>query len=97
MRAIANNDSAKDTLSITVLPTSDFLGQLDTHPKLFREDEEIVIKDRGGLANIKTFFDRARRKKPDRTTFVDSADLVQGSGYTGLSKGKVISIVFTDI
>ena len=46
-------DTSKDTLSITVLQTADIHGQLDTHPELFWENEKIVFKDRGGLANIK--------------------------------------------
>lgn len=79
-----------DTLSITVLQTADIHGQLDTHPELFWEDGEIVFKNRGGLANIKTLFERERKKNPDRTIIVDGGDLIQGSGYTALSEGKVM-------
>ena len=82
--------TAKDTLSITVLQTADIHGQLDTHPELFWENEEIVFKDRGGLANIKTLFEQERQKNPDRTIIIDGGDLIQGSGYTALSEGKVM-------
>ena len=81
----------KDTLSITILQTADIHGQLDTHPELFWEDEEIVFKNRGGLANIKTLFEQERQKNPGKTIFVDGGDLIQGSGYTALSDGKVMS------
>ena len=83
-------DTSKDTLSITILQTADIHGQLDTHPELFWENEEIVFKDRGGLANIKTLFDQERQKNPDRIIIVDGGDLIQGSGYTALSEGRVM-------
>ncbi len=88
--AMANDATAKDTLSITILQTADIHGQLDPHPELFWEDEEIVFKERGGLANIKTLFERERQKNPNRTLIVDGGDLIQGSGYTALSEGKVM-------
>ncbi|WP_142785055.1 bifunctional metallophosphatase/5'-nucleotidase [Changchengzhania lutea] len=87
---IKTSIKTKDTLSITVLQTADIHGQLDTHPELFWEDDEIVFKDRGGLANIKTLFDRERKKNPNRTIIVDGGDLIQGSGYAALSEGKVM-------
>tara|TARA_R110002049_G_scaffold253340_1_gene428616 strand:+ start:1469 stop:3154 length:1686 start_codon:yes stop_codon:yes gene_type:complete len=82
--------TSKDTLSITILQTADIHGQLDTHPELFWENEEIVFKNRGGLAHIKTLFERVRKKNPDRTIIVDGGDLIQGSGYAALSEGKVM-------
>ena len=69
--ATVNSQTEKDTLNITVLQTADIHGQLDTHPELFWEDEEIVFKNRGGLANIQTLFERERQKNPDRTIIVD--------------------------
>ena len=36
-------EKEKDTLSITVLQTADLHGQLDPHPELFWENEEIVF------------------------------------------------------
>ncbi|MGJ8592943.1 MAG: bifunctional metallophosphatase/5'-nucleotidase [Aquaticitalea sp.] len=80
----------KDTLSITILQTADIHGQLDTHPELFWENDTVVFKNRGGLANIKTLFDKERAKNPNRTIIVDGGDLIQGSGYTALSEGKVM-------
>ena len=85
-----NDDKSKDTLSITILQTADIHGQLDTHPELFWENEKVIFRDRGGLANIKTLFDRERQKNPNKTIIVDGGDLIQGSGYTALSEGKVM-------
>lgn len=81
--------SEKDTLSITVLQTADLHGQLDPHPELFWENEEIVFKERGGLAHIKTLFNKEREKNPGRTLIVDGGDLIQGSGYAALSEGRI--------
>lgn len=83
-------DNAKDTVSITILQTADIHGQLDTHPELFWENEKVVFKNRGGMANIKTLFDREEQKNPNRTIIVDGGDLIQGSGYAALSQGKVM-------
>ena len=79
-----------DTLKITILQTADIHGQLDPHPELFWENEEIVFKERGGLANIKTLFDEERKKNPGKTIIVDGGDLIQGSGYVAHSKGEVM-------
>lgn len=85
-----NNNTKKDTLKITILQTADIHGQMDSHPELFWENEEIVFKQRGGLANIKTLFDRERAKNPGRTVVVDGGDLIQGSGYVAFSEGEVM-------
>jgi len=82
--------NSQDTLKITILQTADIHGQLDPHPELFWENEEIVFKERGGLANIKTLFDVERKKNPDNTIIVDGGDLIQGSGYVAHSEGEVM-------
>ena len=82
-------ETMKDTMSITVLQTADIHGQLDPHPELFWENEEIVFRERGGLANIKTLFERERSNNPGRTIIVDGGDLIQGSGYAALSEGRI--------
>ena len=86
-----NNSTTKDTMSITILQTADIHGQLDPHPELFWENGEIVFKERGGMAHIKTIFDQEREKNPNRTLIVDGGDLIQGSGYAALSEGRVMS------
>ncbi len=91
---INNNDRVQnnqDTLKITILQTADIHGQLDSHPELFWENEKIVFKERGGLAQIKTLFDRERQKNPGKTIVVDGGDLIQGSGYAAFSEGEVMT------
>ncbi|UBZ06711.1 bifunctional metallophosphatase/5'-nucleotidase [Salegentibacter mishustinae] len=84
-----NLDKNKDeTTKITILQTADIHGQLDSHPELFWEDEEIVFKERGGLAHIQTLFEEERAKNPNIVIF-DGGDLIQGSGYAALSEGKI--------
>jgi 5'-nucleotidase len=90
------DENLEDTLKVTILQTADIHGQLDTHPELFREEGEIVFKDRGGLAQIKTLFDQERQKNPN-TIIVDGGDLIQGSGYAALSKGKVMTEVIKNM
>lgn len=82
--------NTEDTLKITILQTADIHGQLDPHPELFWEDEKIVFKERGGMAQIKTLFDLERKKNPGRTIIVDGGDLIQGSGYVAHSEGEVM-------
>ena len=82
--------TSQDTLKITILQTADIHGQLDPHPELFWENNEIVFKERGGLAQIKTLFDQERAKNPGNTIIVDGGDLIQGSGYVAHSEGEVM-------
>ena len=86
----------QDTLKINILQTADIHGQLDTHPELFWENGDIVFRNRGGLANIKTLFERERKKNPN-TIIVDGGDLIQGSGYAALSKGQVMPKVIKNM
>ncbi len=86
---LPKTESKKDTISINILQTADIHGQLDAHPELFWENNQIVFKERGGLAHIKTLFDQERAKNKN-TIIVDGGDLIQGSGYTALSKGDVL-------
>lgn len=83
-------ETSQDTLKITILQTADIHGQLDPHPELFWEDGEIVFKERGGMAQIKTLFDEERKKNPGNTIIVDGGDLIQGSGYVAHSEGEVM-------
>lgn len=83
-----NNKNNTDVL-ITILQTADIHGQLDTHEELFVEDNNVVFRKRGGMANIKTLFDMERAANPGRTIVIDAGDLIQGSGYAMLSQGGV--------
>lgn len=90
MKITEINGISKDTLKLTILQTADIHGQLDPHPELFYENGEIVFKERGGLAQIKTLLDREKANNPGRTIIVDGGDLIQGSGYTAHSEGEVM-------
>ncbi|WP_121668097.1 bifunctional metallophosphatase/5'-nucleotidase [Mesonia aquimarina] len=92
-----NNIKKSDTVSVTILQTADIHGQLDTHPELFWENDKIVFKNRGGLANIKTLFEKERAKNPGNTIIVDGGDLIQGSGYAALSKGNIFPEIIKNI
>lgn len=91
------DDDTSDTLSITILQTADIHGQLEAHPELFWENDEVVFKNRGGLANIKTLFERERQANPGQTLIVDGGDLIQGSGYTALSDGKIMPEIIKNL
>jgi 5'-nucleotidase len=82
------NSRRENTTKITILQTADIHGQLDAHPELFWETEEIKFKNRGGLAHIQTLFKEERAKNPNTIIF-DGGDLIQGSGYAALSEGKI--------
>jgi len=88
---LAEARQIKDTLAITILQTADIHGQLDSHPELFWENQEIIFKERGGMAHIKTIFDQERKKNPGRVLVVDGGVLIQGSGYAQLSEGAVMT------
>lgn len=92
-----NEVNVEDTLKITVLQTADIHGQLDPHPELFWENNEIVFKNRGGLAHIKTLFDQEREKNPGKTIIVDGGDLIQGSGYVAFSEGEIMTDVIKNM
>lgn len=92
-----SNATSNDTVSITILQTADIHGQLDTHPELFWENGEIVFRERGGIANIKTIFNQEREKNPNRTLIVDGGDLIQGSGYAALSNGKIMGNIIKNM
>lgn len=84
-----NKSVNERTATITILQTADIHGQLDTHQELFVENGEVVFRERGGMAVIKTIFDEERAANPGRTIVVDGGDLIQGSGYAAASQGRI--------
>ncbi len=91
-----DQDNNSDRVKITILQTADIHGQLDSHPELFWENEEIVFKQRGGLAHIQTLFEEERAKNPN-TVILDGGDLIQGSGYAALSEGKIFPDIIKEM
>lgn len=84
----ANNST--DTHYITILQTADIHGQLFAHDELFWENDSIHFKTLGGLASVKTLFDRERQANPDGTIILDGGDLIQGSAEAALSEGSAL-------
>ncbi len=74
---------------ITILQTADIHAYLNPHAELFVENDSIVFRDAGGLASIKTLVEQIRRENPEGTVFIDGGDLIQGSGESVRSEGKV--------
>lgn len=74
---------------ISILQTADIHAYLDPHTELFLENDNITFREAGGLANIKTLVDNVRKNNPDGTIFVDGGDLIQGSGESVLSQGRI--------
>lgn len=82
------NNTSKEKV-ITILQTADIHAYLNTHQELFLENDAIVFRKTGGLANIKTLTDQIRKENPEGTLFIDGGDLIQGSGESVLSEGAI--------
>ncbi len=79
----------KQEQTITILQTADIHAYLNPHEDLFVEDNAVVFRQTGGLANIKTLVETVRKENPEGTLFVDGGDLIQGSGESVLSQGEI--------
>lgn len=80
-----NNETA-DTV-VTILQTADIHAYVNTHEELFVENDSIVFRQAGGVANIKTLVDGIREENPDGTIVLDGGDFIQGSGESVRSEG----------
>lgn len=74
---------------VTILQTADIHAYLNPHTELFVEDDSIVFREAGGLATIKTLVDQVRDENPEGTLLVDGGDLIQGSGESVHTEGKL--------
>ena len=82
------SDNHKEEM-ITILQTADIHAYLNPHSELFVENDSIVFRNTGGLANIKSLVESVRQENPDGTIFIDGGDLIQGSGESVHSEGKI--------
>ncbi|MFA7490323.1 MAG: bifunctional metallophosphatase/5'-nucleotidase [Mariniphaga sp.] len=83
------NKEKQEEKTITILQTADIHAYLNPHTELFVENDNIVYRETGGLAHIKTLTDSIRGLNPDGTILVDGGDLFQGSGESVHSRGKI--------
>ena len=74
---------------ITILQTADIHAYLNPHNELFVENNAIVFRKAGGLSHIKTLVDEIRKENQNGALFIDGGDLIQGSGESVLSEGKI--------
>ena len=77
------------TTRLTVLQTADLHGQLETHDEFYLEDGQPTYRRAGGVARMRTLFDRVRAENPN-TIVVDNGDCFQGSGWTQLTRGQAM-------
>lgn len=75
--------------TITILQTADIHAYLNPHNEMYVEEGKIVFRKAGGLAHIKTMVDQIKKENPQGTLFVDGGDLIQGSGESVLSEGRI--------
>src|SRR5690606_6257339 len=76
------------TQMITILQTADIHGQLNVHDELFWENDEIVFRRLGGMANMRSLFDSVKTENPNGTLILDGGDLIQGGAVAALSEGR---------
>ncbi|AEA45001.1 bifunctional metallophosphatase/5'-nucleotidase [Fluviicola taffensis] len=75
--------------TITILQTSDIHAYLNPHTDLFVQDGQVVFREAGGLPQLKTLSDSIRKTNPGGTLLIDGGDLIQGSGASVRSQGKI--------
>ena len=74
---------------VSLLQTTDVHCQLHPHDELFWEHGKSVFRKTGGYANLKTYFDIARKKNPN-TFIIDTGDMFQGSELSVKTTGKAL-------
>ena len=82
-----------ETQMITILQTADIHGQLNVHDELFWENDEIVFRKLGGMANMRSLFDSVKAENPNGTLILDGGDLIQGGAVAALSEGRAFPAI----
>jgi len=83
------NKEKQEEKIITILQIADIHAYLNPHTELFVENDNMIFRETGGLAHIKTLTDSIRGLNPEGTILVDGGDLFQGSGESVRSRGKI--------
>ena len=81
---------------VTLLQTTDVHCQLHPHDELFWEHGKSVFRKTGGYANLKTYFDIAR-KKNHNTFIIDTGDMFQGSELSVKTTGKALQPILNSL
>lgn len=89
LSAYQNNSNKMSEETITILQTADIHAYVNPHEELFVENGRIVFRKAGGMAQIKTLTDSIRKLNPEGTLLIDGGDLIQGSGSSVRSQGKI--------
>lgn len=89
LAACQNDRSKMNQEVITILQTADIHAYLNSHNELFVENDSLIFRRAGGMAHIKTLADSIRKQNPEGTILVDGGDLIQGSGASVRSQGKI--------
>lgn len=87
--ACKEKDIDSEEKTITILQSTDIHAYLNPHDELYVENDSIIFRKAGGLANMKTVVNELKSNNPNGTLFIDSGDLIQGSGASVRSKGSI--------
>lgn len=77
----------KNSVTVSILQTTDVHCQTQLHDELFWENEQTVFRKTGGYARIATFFKQFRKKNP-HTFIIDTGDMFQGSELSVETTGE---------
>ena len=76
--------------TITLLQLNDLHGYLTPHPELIWSATGPEFPELGGLARIKTLFDRVRAENPGAVIALDNGDTFHGTHLAVSSKGEAL-------
>jgi S-sulfosulfanyl-L-cysteine sulfohydrolase len=75
---------------LTILQLNDLHGYLAPHPELVRTADGLSFPRLGGVARIRTLFDRVRAERPGAVLAFDNGDTFHGTHAAVTSKGEAL-------
>lgn len=76
--------------NLTLLQLNDLHAYLESHPEVFWEAGQPVLRTTGGLARIKAYFDDVRREAPHPVIALDCGDTFHGTGPVVQTRGDFL-------